>query len=261
MAEAVLNIACVGARPIAVVDCLNFGNPEHPEVMWQLSEAIDGMADACRAFGLPVIGGNVSLYNETDGVDIHPTPVVGMLGLVDRLDNRPPGPSLVAGDRVLQVGPMPSGGELGGSAWAWRQAIHGGELPALDTTVHTAVAALVRGLVGDGVVSGLHDVATGGAASALGEMAVASGVGARVTYPADDLFSEAPSRVLLSVPEGAVGEVRSRAEALGVDVADLGEAGGDRLTVDGALDLPLDTVVTAWRDRLPAALGAGVTQG
>jgi phosphoribosylformylglycinamidine synthase subunit PurL len=261
MAEAVLNLACVGARPIAVVDCLNFGNPEHPEVMWQLSEAIDGMAEACRAFGLPVIGGNVSLYNETGGTDIHPTPVVGMLGLVDRLDNRPPGPALVAGDRVLQVGPLPAGEELGGSAWAWRQELRGGALPALDTTVHTAVAALVRGLVGDGVVSGVHDVASGGVALALGEMAVGSRVGARVAYPAAALFSEASSRVLLSVPVGAVGEVQARAEALGVEVSDLGEAGGDRLVVDGALDLALDVVVRAWRDRLPAALGAGVTQG
>ena len=91
VAESVLNLACVGARPLAVVNCLNFGNPEHPEVMWQLSEAIDGMAEACRAFGMPVIGGNVSLYNETRGRDIDPTPVVGMLGMVDRLERRPPG--------------------------------------------------------------------------------------------------------------------------------------------------------------------------
>ena len=91
VAEAVLNLACVGARPLAVVNCLNFGNPEHPEVMWELSEAIDGMAEACPAFGIPVVGGNVSLYNETRGHDIDPTPVVGMLGMVDRLERRPPG--------------------------------------------------------------------------------------------------------------------------------------------------------------------------
>ena len=91
VAESMLNLACVGARPLAVVNCLNFGNPEHPEVMWQLSEAIDGMAEACIAFGIPVIGGNVSLYNESLGSDIDPTPVIGMLGLVDRLDRRPPG--------------------------------------------------------------------------------------------------------------------------------------------------------------------------
>jgi phosphoribosylformylglycinamidine synthase len=104
IAESVLNLATVGARPIAVVNCLNFGNPEHPEVMWQLSEAIDGMAEACRAFGLPVVGGNVSLYNETAGTDIDPTPVVGLLGVVDDLDRRPPGTTLRDGDRLVLIG-------------------------------------------------------------------------------------------------------------------------------------------------------------
>src|SRR5205814_3069424 len=97
VAEAALNVACAGARPVALVNCLNFGNPEHPEVMWQLSEAIDGMGDACRALSIPVIGGNVSLYNESRGRDIHPTPVVRVLGIIDRLVERPPGVSLVDG--------------------------------------------------------------------------------------------------------------------------------------------------------------------
>ena len=95
VAEGALNVACAGARPMAVVNCLNFGNPEHPEVMWQLSEAVDGMRDACLGLGLPVIGGNVSLYNESYGVDINPTPVIGVLGLIDRLTVRPPGVTLV----------------------------------------------------------------------------------------------------------------------------------------------------------------------
>ena len=102
MAEAVLNLACVGARPLALVNCLNFGNPEHPEVMWELSEAIDGMAEPpVAAFGVPVVGGNVSLYNETSGRDIDPTPIVGVLGLVDALARRPPGPRLVDGGTVV----------------------------------------------------------------------------------------------------------------------------------------------------------------
>jgi phosphoribosylformylglycinamidine synthase len=260
LAEAVLNLACVGARPIAVVNCLNFGNPEHPEVMWQLSEAIDGLADGCRAFGLPVIGGNVSLYNETGGTDIHPTPVVGVLGLVDRLDSRPPGAGLAAGDQVLLAGPVSTADELGGSAWAWRRGEQGGALPTLDTAAHTAVAALVRGLVTDGVVSGVHDVASGGLAVAVAEMAITSGVGARIDASVD-LFGEAPSRVLLSVPAGAQQEVRSRAGALGVDLTELGEAGGDRLRLGAGIVLALDAVHEAWRDRLPTALGAGVTQG
>ncbi len=109
VAESVLNLACVGARPIAVVNCLNFGNPEHPEVMWQLSEAVDGMAEACGAFGLPVIGGNVSLYNESRGVDIDPTPVIGLLGVVDQLDRRPPGVTMAEGDRLVLLGDDLSG--------------------------------------------------------------------------------------------------------------------------------------------------------
>ena len=104
VAESVLNLAVVGARPLAVVNCLNFGNPEHPEVMWQLSESIDGMGDACRAFGIPVIGGNVSLYNESRGANIDPTPIIGMLGMVDRLERRPPGVRLVEGGRLVLLG-------------------------------------------------------------------------------------------------------------------------------------------------------------
>ncbi|MDQ4089575.1 MAG: phosphoribosylformylglycinamidine synthase subunit PurL, partial [Actinomycetota bacterium] len=116
VAEAVLNVACVGARPLAVVNCLNFGNPEHPEVMWQLSEAIDGLADTCQAVGLPVVGGNVSLYNSSDGVDIDPTPVIGVLGLIDELERRPPGAGLRAGSQLLQLGAASSA--LAGSRWA-----------------------------------------------------------------------------------------------------------------------------------------------
>ena len=101
VAESVLNLACVGARPLALVNCLNFGNPEHPEVMWQLSEAIDGMGEACREFGIPVVGGNVSLYNESLGVDIDPTPIVGLLGIVDELTRPPAGAALAEGDRIV----------------------------------------------------------------------------------------------------------------------------------------------------------------
>ena len=100
-----MNLACVGARPLGLVNCLNFGNPEHPEVMWQLSESIDGMAEACRAFGIPVVGGNVSLYNESRGRDIDPTPVVGLVGVVDRLERPPPGVRLVDGGALVALGP------------------------------------------------------------------------------------------------------------------------------------------------------------
>ncbi len=154
VAEAASNLACVGARPLALVNCLNFGNPEHPEVMWQLSEAIDGMAEACRALDIPVVGGNVSLYNETAGSDIAPTPVVGLLGLVDQLDRRPPGARVESGARLACIGPS-----------------------ALDLAMHARVLDVVRGLVADEVVLGAHDVADGGLALCLAEMAVVSGCG------------------------------------------------------------------------------------
>src|SRR5712691_1325222 len=135
VAEATLNVACAGAAPVALVNCLNFGNPEHPEVMWELSEAIDGMAEACRALNLPVVGGNVSLYNESRGRDIDPTPVVGVLGLIERLDRPPPGVRLVEGGQLWLLGPSgPWSGErgaglsraLGGSQWAAQHGHRGG---------------------------------------------------------------------------------------------------------------------------------------
>ena len=179
VAESALNVACVGARPVALVNCLNFGNPEHPEVMWQLSEAIDGMAEACRALGIPVIGGNVSLYNESRGRDIDPTPVVGTLGLVDRLERPPPGVGLVEGSHGA---PRRRGRtrtlSLGGSRWAVGPSRPPGRvLPPLDLAGHARLLALVSDLVAGGVCDGVHDVSEGGLGVALAEMAVAGGVG------------------------------------------------------------------------------------
>ncbi|HEY8527389.1 MAG TPA: phosphoribosylformylglycinamidine synthase subunit PurL [Acidimicrobiales bacterium] len=263
VAEAVANLACVGARPLALVNCLNFGNPEHPEVMWQLSEAVDGMGEACRALHVPVVGGNVSLYNESRGSDIDPTPVVAMLGMVDRLDAPPPGVRLVEGTRILVLGPDRAG--LSGSRWAWAKGHRRGSPPALDLAAHAAVCELVRGLVDDGLVLGVHDAADGGVGMALAEMAVASGVGFRVDPPPGGdhrwLFGESPSVFVLAVDPAAVGEVQRRQGAAGVDGRVIGEAGGDRLTVEGMVDLPLEAAVSAWRGRLPDLLGHGTTQG
>jgi phosphoribosylformylglycinamidine synthase len=265
VAESILNLACVGARPIAVVNCLNFGNPEHPEVMWQLSEAIDGMAEACDAFGLPVIGGNVSLYNETAGNDIDPTPVIGLLGLVDRLDRRPPGVALAAGHRLVLLGddldgPAPS---LAGSAAVWAAGHKGGTLAPFDGPRHTAVADLVRTLPSIGTISGLHDVSTGGLAITLAELACRSGLGIEVSGvpTAAHLFAESPSRVVVAVSADGHADLLASASAAGVAYADLGVVGGDRVAIEGLLDLPLAEVIATWRDRLPEALGAGTVQG
>ncbi|HVX19001.1 MAG TPA: phosphoribosylformylglycinamidine synthase subunit PurL [Acidimicrobiales bacterium] len=272
VAESVLNLACVGARPLAVVNCLNFGNPEHPEVMWQLSEAVDGMGDACRALGLPVIGGNVSLYNESNGSDIDPTPVIGMLGMVGQLERRPPGVRLVEGQRLVLLGEswrdtagdLPS---LAGSQWAWRGGQRGGTLAALDLAAHTRLANLVRGVVADGLVSGVHDVSSGGLGLALAEMAARSGVGLTVegVPSAAHLLHEGPSRVVLCLTTEAIKEVHQRHLDLDVPATFLGSTGGDRVSVTAAdgtalVDASLAQVTDAWAGRLPAAFGAGTTQ-
>jgi phosphoribosylformylglycinamidine synthase len=257
VAESVLNLACVGARPLAVVNCLNFGNPEHPEVMWQLSESVDGMGEACRALGVPVVGGNVSLYNESAGTDIDPTPVIGLLGMVDRLDRRPPGATLVDGHRLLLLGPEADG--LGGSRWGASHGAPGGRLPDLDLAVVADVAELVRGLVSDGLVDGVHDVSSGGLGVALAEMAARSGVGVQVARVADHraLFGEAPGRIVIVVHPDWLVEVFARAEAAGVETSRIGLATGDRFTVKGLVDIGVDEVTAAFTDRLPEALGAG----
>ena len=257
VAEGMLNLACVGAYPLALVDCLNFGNPEHPEVMWQLSECIDGMADACRALDIPVVGGNVSLYNESRGVDIDPTPVATLLGMIDRLDRRPPGVHLVDGGDVFLVGPRSS--DLGGSRWAARRCggRPAGALPPLDLAGHRAVCTLLRDLVTDGSVVGVHDVADGGLATCLGELVARSEVGLRLRglESPGELFAEAASRAVVCTPPGVdVGEIERRAEAGGVALVRQGEAGGDRLAIEGLVDLPLTAVTQAWRDSLPRAL-------
>jgi phosphoribosylformylglycinamidine synthase len=275
VAEGALNVACTGARPMAVVNCLNFGNPEHPEVMWQLSEAVDGMREACLALGLPVIGGNVSLYNESDGADIHPTPVIGVLGLIDRLVARPPGVTM-AEDATLvlldaSVGATTGRREppsLAGSRWAVElRGLRNGTLPALDLVGHRRLVEFVAGLVAevtatsptgappvDPLVAGLHDVSGGGLGVALAELAVRSGVGLRVAGVADhhELFTEAPSRVVVCTRQR--NRLITRAAEAGVGFRVLGTTGGDRVVVDGLVDLSVDEATAAWRGKLPDLL-------
>ncbi len=259
--ESVMNLATVGARPIAVVDCMNFGNPEHPEVMWQLSEAVDGLSEACLAFGIPVIGGNVSLYNESRGSDIDPTPVIALLGLVDELRTRPPGVGLVEGGRIVLVGARGTG--LAGSSWAWSRGLRGGVLPEVDLGAAAVTAAVVRDAVADGLAAGAHDVSDGGIGLALAEMAVRSGVGFNVARLHDraDLFGEGVGGVLLCADAEQAPELLRRCDDAGVPTVRLGVAAGDELVVKDLVRIPLATAVSAWRGRLPEALGSGTTQG
>ena len=261
VAESVMNLATVGARPVAMVNCLNFGNPEHPEVMWQLSEAVDGLADACRALSIPVVGGNVSLYNESRGTDIDPTPIITVLGVVDELTRRPPGVRLVEGGRLIMLGETVR--ELSGSMWARRRGHRRGTLPAVDIDAVARVAGVLRQLVNDGLVLGAHDVSTGGLGAAIAEMAIASGVGARIARVDDhvDLFSESAGRAVVCVAVDQVREVLDVCEAAGVPATKLGAAMDDRLVVKDLIDVALSDLTRIWRDRLPTQLGAGTTQG
>jgi phosphoribosylformylglycinamidine synthase len=219
------------------------------------------MSEACRALSIPVIGGNVSLYNESRGRDIDPTPVVGTLGLVDRLERRPPGARLVEGSAVVvvgAVGDLARSSSLAGSRWAVDIRGHrGGRLPALDLALHLRLVRLVEDLVWSGLVDGVHDVSEGGVGVTLAEMAVAGGVGFTVEHVADHaaLFGEEPSRVVFSVPGPGLDELEGRVRSAGLGLVRMGVAGGDRLVVAGLMDVSLADAEAAWRGSLPAALG------
>jgi len=261
VAESALNVACAGARPVALVNCLNFGNPEHPEVMWQLSESIDGMAEACRALDIPVIGGNVSLYNASAGTDIDPTPVVAVLGVIDRLERVPPGTGHVAGSILVLLGDTdPS---MAGSRWAVEcHGQPGGTLPALDLGAHARLLALTAQLVSrHGLLSSVHDVSGGGLGLTLVEGAVRSGVGCTVDGidGATALFSESSSRVVLGTEHPD--EVLALAGTAGVTAQVIGSTGGDRVVVAGLLDVAVSEAADAWRAAVPGALGEPVSAG
>ncbi len=262
VAESVMNLACVGAEPLGLVNCLNFGNPEHPEVMWQLSEAIDGMAEACRALSVPVVGGNVSLYNTSGGVDIDPTPVVGTVGLIAALDRRPPSIGLYAGTTLVLVGQPAT--SLSGSAWAWSQGHHRGSPPPVDLAAHGVVAGFVREVAATGRVVSVHDLA-GGFGPALAEMAARAGIGATVELPPPGghlaLFAETPSAVLCAIDPDDVDSFSSAAADAGVPASVVGAAGGSRLRIGQLIDLDVAEVRARWRRALPDALGAGTAHG
>ncbi len=261
--EAIANLACVGATPAAVVNCLNFGNPEHPEVMWQLSEAVDGLAEACRATGLPVIGGNVSLYNESAGRDIDPTPVLGVLGLLERLVAPPPGWTWRADDTIVLLGPRearPDPFPLAGSLFARRRGRTGGRLPQFDEQALSAcrfvAGEVARACAGEATsVAAVHDVGAGGLASALAEMSAASGVGLAWGDPRGhaELFTEAPGRFVVATRDPAA--LVASATAAGVEVTTLGVAGGDRLVLGETCDLAVAALAERCASALPAALG------
>ncbi|HSO95336.1 MAG TPA: AIR synthase-related protein, partial [Acidimicrobiia bacterium] len=246
--------------PRALVNCLNFGNPEHADVMWQFQQTVEGIREACEALTIPVIGGNVSFYNESRGADIDPTPIVGVLGLIDRLDTIPPPATFADGQRIVLLGTTRP--ELGGSEWAARHGLTGGAAPTADLADAGRLHRLVRDLVADREVAGVHDCADGGVAVTLAEMAIVGETGCRVTPEHADLapavwcFAESTSRVVLAVDPDAVPVVTQRAQAAGVPVTEIGATGGTHIAIDGACDVPLADAARAWREALPRTLGA-----
>lgn len=258
LAESYRNVATGGAVPLAISDCLNFGSPEDPAVMWQFAEACRGLKDGCLSLGIPVTGGNVSLYNQTGDTAILPTPVVAVLGVVDDVTRRTPSSWSSPGETVLLLGETRE--ELSGSEWA--HVVHGhlgGRPPVVDLAHEQALAELLHegSAMRTGLLTSAHDLSDGGLAQALVEAALPAMVGATVSLPGDpfvDLFSESAGRVLVTCAADDVPAVLALAAAHDVPVLELGSTGGDALTVDGIFELPLLEVRSAWMATLPAAM-------
>jgi len=257
LAEAYRNVAATGARPVAVTNCLNFGSPEDPAVMWQFAEAVRGLADGCAFLGTPVTGGNVSFYNQTGDVPVHPTPVVGVLGVLAdvrrRLSLAFSGPHA----RVVLLGA--TGPEFGGSAWAWVAHGHlGGHPPAVDLAAERALAEVLVAAAADGLLTAAHDVSDGGLAVALAECCLAGRVGCQVSLPGDPfpvLFSESPARAVAEVAPAAEAAFAALCERHGVPLTELGTVGGDRLEVTGCLSVPVAELAAVRGRVLPALFG------
>ncbi len=254
LSEAYRNVAVSGARPLAVTDCLNFGSPEDPDVMWQFAEATRGLADACLELGVPVTGGNVSFYNQTGDVAINPTPVVGVLGVVADVRRRVPIGFAAPDEVVLLLGETRD--ELGGSEWAHHVHGHlGGLPPRVDLAAEQALGALMAAAADDGLVTAAHDVSDGGLAQTLVEMVLRHGVGAAVTLGPDPfvaLFSESVARAVVAVPADRVADLEASASSYGVPVTRLGTTGGETLAVQGVLTVGVDELRTAHEATLPA---------
>jgi phosphoribosylformylglycinamidine synthase subunit PurL len=277
VAEATRNVAITGARPLGVTNCLNFGDPTKPDAFWQLSEAVRGLGDACLALGLPVTGGNVSLYNESARGRIAPTPQIGVVGLLDDV-TKALGPAFrEAGDAILLVGEAGPG--LEGSEYARIAGVASEDgPPALDLAIERQVQEFVREAAARGLLASAQDVSSGGFATALAEASMWAGVGAHVRLhvsnsPAVDLFGESPSRLIVSATPRHAPAVELLARQHGLHVESIGTVGGDRLVVELAgggatgaaeergsrvadsIDVAIVDLERAWRHGLPRALG------
>ena len=275
VAEAARNLACCGARPLGVTDCLNFGNPEKPEAFWQFKKAVEGMAQACEFFDAPVVSGNVSFYNETPEMAIYPTPVVGMLGLIDDVEKRCTAGFKNEGDVIVLISGWRTDGEtapvcelesLGGSEYL--NTIHGltvGRPPLLDMKREKRVHEAVIKAIKNGLLNSAHDCADGGLAITLAESCIIGMVGAKVSLlsncaPAAALFAETQSRVVVSLAKANLGALREIADELNVECTVLGHVGGDRLEICvndvEVVSASIEEINDRWRNAIPRAMEA-----
>ncbi|GGM46879.1 phosphoribosylformylglycinamidine synthase subunit PurL [Longimycelium tulufanense] len=259
LAEAYRNVAVTGAVPLAVTNCLNFGSPEDPGVMWQFQQAVRGLADGCRELGIPVTGGNVSFYNQTGGTAILPTPVVGVLGVIDDVRRRvPAGIGAEAGETLLLLGDTRD--EFGGSEWA--HVVHGhlgGRPPAVDLAREKLLAEVLVAGSRDGMVSAAHDLSEGGLAQALVEAALAGQTGCRVVLPADVdpfvwLFAESAGRALVAIPRSEELRFTDMCSARGLPWTRIGvvDPASKALEIQDVATVDLAELRAAWEGTLPA---------
>ncbi|MEJ8649060.1 phosphoribosylformylglycinamidine synthase subunit PurL [Streptomyces sp. MS1.AVA.3] len=255
LAEAYRNVAASGAKPLAVSDCLNFGSPEDPAVMWQFAEATRGLADACQTLGTPVTGGNVSLYNQTGETAIHPTPVVAVLGVIDDVNRRTPIAFADEGQLIYLLGDTRE--ELGGSAWS--QVVHehlGGLPPKVDLERERLLADVLISASRDGMIDAAHDLSDGGLIQALVESCLRGGKGARVVVP-DGLdpfvllFSESAGRAVVAVPRSEELRFTDMCGARGLPATRIGVIDGDAIDVQGQFSLPLSELKDAHEATIP----------
>ncbi|MCL2471463.1 MAG: phosphoribosylformylglycinamidine synthase subunit PurL [Propionibacteriaceae bacterium] len=257
LAEAYRNVAITGAEPVAITDCLNFGSPEDPEIMWQFVEAIKGLVDGCQALGTPVTGGNVSFYNKTGDTAILPTPTVGMLGVIDNVADRIRSGFAHDGDAIYLIGDTAD--ELDGSAWAQLRGHLGGTPPTVDFAAHRRLADFFQTASKTRVLASAHDLSDGGLGVALLESCFRNGLGAEVVLPGDPfvtLFSESTGRVLVSCAEADAQAVVALAGQCQCPITWLGSVrDSGHLNLTGLFSLNIQAVRTAWRTTIPAALG------
>ncbi|MFF7022639.1 phosphoribosylformylglycinamidine synthase subunit PurL [Streptomyces klenkii] len=258
LAESYRNVAASGARPLAISNCLNFGSPEDPAVMWQFAEATRGLADGCLTLGTPVTGGNVSLYNQTGETAIHPTPVVAVLGVIDDVNRRTPIAFSEEGQLLYLLGDTKE--ELGGSAWS--QVVHdhlGGLPPAVDLDREKLLGEILISASRDGMIDAAHDLSDGGLIQALAESCLRGGKGARIVVPDGIdpfvfLFSESAGRAVVAVPRSEELRFTDMCGARGLPATRIGVVDGEAIDVQGQFSIPLAELREAHEATIPALL-------